>query len=213
MSRPNANADRRELTEHNGVLYVDGIAVITSETYVIDASDPRTKSNPQFAGKAVPSVLTLLLDDESPAYQCNHDMATNCTYVSRNPQSVTAHQRVHGKVAMKQLQKDLATKKAAASQRSANHAAASKAVAERRHEFVSQFRDENGVVDLSKLGKRVAIMLNARDEAEREFQFALRLFIKEVDRVAMRRIGTSANIDPAVLEAAQKWNTVKDLFK
>lgn len=212
MPRQNANADRRELTELNGTLYVDGIAVITSEPYVIDSSDPRTKSNPQFAGKAIPSVLTLLLDDESPAYRCNHDMATGCVYVSRNPQSVTAHQRIHGKVAMKQLQNELAKKKAATQQRSANHSAASKAVAQRRNDLVSQFRDASGAVDLAKLGERVVIMLNAREEAEKEFQFVLRVFLKEVDRATMRNLGAQT-IDPAVLDAAQKWNTVKDLFK
>lgn len=211
MPREGANADRRELTERGGNLYVDGIPVITSEVYVIDPSDPRTKANPQFAGKAIPSVLTLLLDDESPAYRCNHDMANGCAYVSRNPQSVTAHQRIHGKVAVRRMQTELAARDAAKSKRSANHSAASKAVAQRRNELITQFKDDNGTVDLTKLGERVAIMLNARDEAEREFQFVLRLFLKEVDRATMRNLG--ANVDPAVLDAAQKWNTVKDLFK
>lgn len=212
MPRENANADRRELTELDGALYVDGISVITSEVYVIDSNDPRTKSNPQFAGRPIPSVLTLLLDDESPAFRCHHAVAPDCTYVSRNPQSVTAHQRAHGKTHTIRLQKELAAKQEAASKRSANHSAAVKAVAQRRQDFVSQFRDENGIVDLSKLGERVAIMLNARDEAEREFQFALRLFMKEVERATMRGIN-NAVIDTAMLEAAQKWNTVKDLFK
>ena len=142
-----------------------------------------------------------------------HTERGDCNFVARGIQSVTAHQRMHGKVQTRRLKAEVTQLKNAKNTRAANHSAAAKNVAQKRTELVDQFKDDSGTVDLAKLGERVVIMLNARDEAEKEFIFVLRIFLREVERATLRALGKNATIDPAILDAANKWNTVKDLFR
>ena len=212
MSKETAQANRRELTQSADGLteYVDGIAVITQEPVIVALDDMTVP--PVLRGQTLTAVHTLLLEDESPAFRCMHTERGDCVYVARSVQSVTAHQRLHGKIQTRRLKAEVTELQNAKDTRAANHSAAAKSVAQKRTDLVNQFKDEDGSVDLAKLGERVVIMLNARDEAEKEFLFVLRIFLREVDKATMRELGKGA-IDPMVLDAAKKWNTVKDLFK
>jgi hypothetical protein len=213
VSKETAQANRRTLTQSADGLteYVDGVPVIASEPVTVDVNDMSVP--PVLRGQTLGAVHVLLLEDESPAFRCMHSERGDCNFVARFIQSVTAHQRSHGKMQTRRLRAEVDAMKTAKATRAANHSAAAHGVAQKRATLIDQFKDEDGNVDLAKLGERVVIMLNARDEAEKEFIFALRIFLREVEKATMRTIGKSTqHIDPSVLEAAQKWNTVKDLF-
>ena len=192
----------RDLTQ------VDGVTVVE-----------RTKAKMQGVGLSgangaeISTVDEVLLEDERVVYQCVHPDDEDCVFHAPSVRSVTAHQRSHGRSALRrqlsQRDAELTEMKTKATQIRENRRRGAERAAQTKKakrlalpaEVGNPGKPEDTLSDLETASRRVVTAFNAMQESMDEFQ---RVFLGYMRLAATSATPTTP--DPELVAKAQKWD-------